>query len=77
MKMLRDGDTLVTTPIYVGGAGEVVKAARCTHDYAPVAKPEIKLRVVMQAEKCSKCVAFRTRITPIQGATIEEAMESL
>lgn len=79
MKLERDGDTLVSTPIYVGRDEDLRRAVRCEHYFEPKGAPEPGPdgKTQLQREYCRLCVGMRVRITPAAGVPVEEFLEAL
>jgi hypothetical protein len=79
MKIERDGDSLVSTPIFAGLPESVARAARCCHEFEPVG-PQTETprgKGLMQMERCRRCVAaVRFRITPAPGVSFEDFVKS-
>jgi len=80
VKFERDGEALVSTPIYVGDDAAIAKAARCTHEFESKGEPQRGGpggRALLQQQYCKLCVATRVRVTPTDGATIHQLLEGL
>lgn len=73
MRMSRDGNSFVTTPLYVGSSRDVVSAALCTHDFRPSGDPtKANEKAHVQMERCKNCCAVRARIIPVPGVELED-----
>lgn len=73
MEIKKDGEWMVTTPIYAGGAADVAKAAKCPHkefkEYTHSVVPPGMYSVI---EKCEGCIAVRSRYRQATPAEVEE-----
>lgn len=79
MKLERDGDSFVSTPIYVGNDAAIAKAARCSHSFEAdrgPATPAADGKALLQREQCKLCVGMRMRLRPAAGVTPEEFQEA-
>lgn len=70
MKVTRDGDWLVTTPVYVGSQAAVDTAAKCKHEHWDTQSETVDGGVFSVIERCKNCVGVRSRWRP---ASAEEA----
>jgi len=63
MKVSKEGEWMVTTPIYAGPEPEVAKATKCEHkefkEFTRSVEPGAGLLTL--AEKCAACIAVRAR----------------
>jgi hypothetical protein len=79
VKLERDGDTLVSTPIYIGRDEDIRQAVRCEHYFESRGEPEAgpEGKTMLQREYCRLCVGMRVRITPAAGVSVKEFLEVL
>ena len=80
MKFERVGDSLVSTPFYVGHDEDIRKAERCTHEFETRGEPTRAGpggKALLQQQFCTLCVAMRVHVTPVDGATIHQLLEGL
>ena len=78
MKLSREGDSLVSTPVFIGHDEDMQKAVQCAHEFEPAGAPVRDgpgKRAFLQREHCKKCIGMRVRVTPAEGATIQELLE--
>ena len=62
MMTRREGDWMVTTPIYVGMPEDIEVALACPHEkYEPMHEAKISGTKECVFEKCAKCCARRVR----------------
>lgn len=61
MKFSKEGEWTVSTPIYVGSKADVEKAAKCPHPAFVKFAEDIREGHLLVAERCTMCVATRTR----------------
>ena len=66
MVSYREGDWIITSPIYVGTQAQVTEAQTCQHEFAdilpqpnPTSDEDTTTTMLMQ--KCNKCVASRMK----------------
>jgi len=64
----RDGDWWVTTPLYIGDKGDILRMSLCKHEKYVTDKvlaihetPETGEKIEMGLEKCAECGATRSR----------------
>lgn len=78
MRLDRDGDSMVSTPVYAGSDEDVRKAARCAHFFEARGEPEAIPggKVLLHLECCKFCVGTRVRATPAGGVTHEEFLKT-
>jgi len=73
MRMTRDGNSFLTTPVYIGSNKDIAYAALCTHEFAPSNEPlKAEGKAMFQMERCRRCCAIRARVTPAAGFQIED-----
>ena len=63
MNFTREGEWMVSTPIYVGDLASIEKAKTCSHEYR-VRSSEVKDGILMVVEHCYNCVAVRMKYRP-------------
>lgn len=70
MRFEREGEWIVSTPIYVGSSADVAKATKCSNEYEE-SNRERKLDgnrpIEIVLERCKKCVATRAKYRDVAG----------